>query len=270
MIDTYLYILGYGRSGSTLLDWLLDTHSRVIGLGEIGRLPGCFFRPPPPPRFCACGQAIADCAFWGPVVDHGKRLDPASYSFDDYTEGLLARAQESKPDARVLVDSSGNAERLAALAASGIARRLALKVVFLTRSVYGVVYSAAIKGYNLGAWKPSLLRTAASWALRNRQYAGMASRFAPDALRHVTYEALCADPDAAMAGLFDFLGLGFEDVTQRWHTSRHHTFAGNRGLRKTASNAIRNDREWEQNLTGFQKFLIRMVAGRLDDALRAR
>ncbi len=36
---TYCYILGYGRSGSTLLEWILSAQEGVLGLGELDRLP---------------------------------------------------------------------------------------------------------------------------------------------------------------------------------------------------------------------------------------
>ena len=38
MSPTVLYIAGYGRSGSTVLDMLLGTHPRIIGGGELTHL----------------------------------------------------------------------------------------------------------------------------------------------------------------------------------------------------------------------------------------
>lgn len=270
MITTYVYVLGYGRSGSTLLDWLLDSHSRVMGLGEIGRLPHCYFTPPPPPRFCACGAKIEDCTLWGPIVKSTKQLDMSAYSLEDYTARLIERAQELKPSATVLVDSSGNAERLGAILRSDLPGTVNLKVIFLTRNVYGVVYSAAVKGYNRGEWRPSLFRATVSWTVRNMQYLRAVTRLDQSVVKHLTYESLCVSPERSMQDIFAFLGLGDEDVAHRWKDATHHTFAGNIGLRKATSNEIRNDNAWEYNLSPWQKIMIRSIAGHLNHMLMTR
>jgi hypothetical protein len=270
MITTYVYVLSYGRSGSTLLDWLLDAHSHIIGLGEIGRLPHCFFTPPPPPRFCACGARIEDCVLWGPLVESTRQLDMAAYSLEDYTARLMDRAQALKPSATVLVDSSGNAERLGAILRSNLPGAVDLKVLFLTRNVYGVVHSAAVKGYNRGEWRPSLLRATASWTVRNLQYMRAVRRLDQSAVKHLTYESLCSAPERTMQDIFAFLGLEDEDVALRWKDATHHTFAGNVGLRKATSREIRNDDAWERNLSSLQKLLIRSIAGYLNHRLTTR
>lgn len=55
-----IYIGGYGRSGSTLLDAYLSSSKNAIGIGEFSnylddRIHG---------RNCSCGDKLSDCSFW--------------------------------------------------------------------------------------------------------------------------------------------------------------------------------------------------------------
>lgn len=60
-----IYIAGYGRSGSTLVDLLLNTHDDIIGIGELLHL----FKYNPLNIPCSCGMSVASCSFWKSVID---------------------------------------------------------------------------------------------------------------------------------------------------------------------------------------------------------
>lgn len=59
-----LYICGAGHSGSTLLDMLLGSHSRIASLGEIINLPMDLATNSP----CTCGKTVRECDLWSKVV----------------------------------------------------------------------------------------------------------------------------------------------------------------------------------------------------------
>lgn len=61
----YLYICCAGHSGSTLLDLLLGSHSKIESLGEIYQLSKCFALNTP----CSCGLPTQSCARWQGVAD---------------------------------------------------------------------------------------------------------------------------------------------------------------------------------------------------------
>lgn len=66
-----LYIGGYGRSGSTLVDCFLSSTPLLVGVGEASR----FFSEIRNGGFCACGKAIPSCDFWGPFVSRYTTSD---------------------------------------------------------------------------------------------------------------------------------------------------------------------------------------------------
>lgn len=76
-----LYICGAGHSGSTLLDMLLGSHSRIASLGEIINLPMDLATN----STCTCGQKVRDCGLWSEVVrefEQRQGLDLAKNPYD--------------------------------------------------------------------------------------------------------------------------------------------------------------------------------------------
>lgn len=63
---TVIYIAGYGRSGSTLLERVLAAHPGIEGLGEVEHL--CRADDLHAVN-CGCGEPIDSCELWGPVVE---------------------------------------------------------------------------------------------------------------------------------------------------------------------------------------------------------
>lgn len=66
-----VFIVGCGRSGSTLLDRLVGSHPSAIAAGELRHLPKNIALD----SRCSCGAKISACFFWRPVIDAvGSRL----------------------------------------------------------------------------------------------------------------------------------------------------------------------------------------------------
>ena len=60
----YVYICSAGHSGSTLLDLLLGSHSKIESLGEISQLSKNLALNTP----CTCGKPVRECPVWVQVV----------------------------------------------------------------------------------------------------------------------------------------------------------------------------------------------------------
>lgn len=67
-----VYIMGYGRSGSTFYESLLERQRGYLALGEIkyfaerGALKN---------ERCSCGARASECAFWGPILQKMSAWD---------------------------------------------------------------------------------------------------------------------------------------------------------------------------------------------------
>jgi len=266
-METYCYLLSYGRSGSTLLDWLMDSHPAVLGVGEIGRLPEAFYNDSLMPRYCGCGVLLLQCPYWGAILREARGLDWKNRPFSDFAGFLLEKLKAMKPEAMVLFDSSGGLLPLMRLMREPI-QGITIKVLYLYRDVRGVVYSASIKGYNLGSWRPSVVRTASSWYYRNKQYLNFLRSLPKDQFISVCYDSLTADVDGALRRLQRFLGVEPIGFLPQWKHLPHHTFAGNRRLRLSNNTKIVTDRNWENGLSTVQRLLVNLIAGRLNRYLK--
>lgn len=188
-----IYIVGCGRSGSTLLDIVLGQADGVASCGEVSEL---LRRGWSGANYCSCGTRIGECAFWGQVrerwfggVSAGEerkvlrrlrrveryrsllRAPASDLAFYASQIRQLYDAIRAVSGATWLVDSSKNPVRLLRLTR---ALRCEVRVIHLVRHPLGVVASLS-KGF---AENPSQgvereirpigpLRSAFSWLIAN-------------------------------------------------------------------------------------------------------
>jgi len=98
-VTALIYIGGYGRSGSTLLESLLTTRPDILACGEV---VSCFRDCAD--RGCTCGKSPRDCDVWGPFYQAPN--GPRGMSHAALTLALLDRASDRYA---FLVDSSKTA-----------------------------------------------------------------------------------------------------------------------------------------------------------------
>lgn len=65
-VPSIIYIAGYGRSGSTLLDRILSQHRDVLGSGEICNALTALQAPD---QLCSCGAPIGKCSVWQTISE---------------------------------------------------------------------------------------------------------------------------------------------------------------------------------------------------------
>ena len=268
---TYLYLLSYGRSGSTLLDWQLDCHPQILGLGEIGRMPDAFLPGAAIPEYCACGTPLSECDFWAPVMQEGRTITTKNdLDFEKWNNRLLDIILENRPDTKVIVDSSGHLSRLKQLLDSSLARKFQFKVLFYSRDARGVIYSATNRGYNKGTFKPTLLRAALGWWVRHLQFLSFIEKQPQEKLLHVSYEQFCRSPEDVLKYIHDRLDIKPLGFDLAWRQKVHHTFAGNERLRKNGNSRIKQDFEWLQGLGWLQNCIVELITGRVNRKLLRR
>lgn len=237
-----LYVAGYSRSGSTLLDVLLSAHSDVAGVGEVTFLLDDWSHPS---RRCTCGAPYERCTFWGDLFGEGtpddesrtalRRIE-ARRSLPRLLSGR-ARQQDvmgyrdlhdrvfryvrARSGCSVVLDSSKSAR-----AAAG--RFWALRclvgeevyVVHLVRSGLATLRSVLVNGDNWAAegYRPAprapVLRALLGWVLSNLTATLLGRRFRERYLL-VRYEDLVAEPSRTLRRIGGLIGLDLSGVIER-------------------------------------------------------
>jgi len=248
-----VYVAGTGHSGSTLLDLLLGTHSRIESVGEFKRI-GRLYEAPQIKQTCTCGEPFSTCPFWtrvrgmtDPRVDRSawsvapaKMLPadaPAPDDLEIFSQAILETSGKS-----VLCDSSKSIRWLRWLCRSG---RFSIHLVHLVRDGRAVAHSNAKRGRPYWDW----LR---KWDDENTKIAHEAK-----SLPHIAsytllrYEDLTAGAGRAVSPILENLGLSWEDGQMDFTRHTHHNLAGNR-MRHRTGQGIEFDRSYLDALSVLQ------------------
>lgn len=265
-MKTILYILGYGRSGSSLLSWLLNTHSKIMSVGELYRLPSALLEDLIP-KFCSCGKEMIVCQLWVNIFEKINTFNFNTFTFNKWNLFLFEQLFKNNLNITTIVDSSCNIKRLKELRKGVLARKFRLKVILLTRDSRGVIYSTSKRGYNLGKRKQPFLRAIISWYVRNKQCINIFNNFGSNDILHIKYEDLVNNTDKTLMTIHKFVNEVQEPMNTNWKKIPPHTFAGNSRIRKSKSNIIKTDEEWKQGFSKYELLLINIFTGRLNRKL---
>lgn len=248
-----LYVLGFGRSGSTILDIVLGNHPGIESVGEVANLPysgwvgGEVTRSP----YCSCGRRVPECPFWTDVRREwseriGEQHDPGDYralqdAFERYRRlpRLFLERLRASPEYRkyvlynralfesiravsgkeVVVDSSKNPLRAFALSATP---GLELRAVHLVRDGRGVVSSrrkAFRKDERAGLPREiqahPVWSTAALWVALNLLSELLSRRLKPGRAARVRYEDFVEEPRPALEKVGRTVGLDLSGLAEK-------------------------------------------------------
>jgi hypothetical protein len=293
-----IYIIGAGRSGSTVLDTVLGNHPEVESVGELGNTFRAFSNPD---EFCACGRQAGDCLFWSAVQEQWRKLSGFDHNsqffelqqrftrlrhfrhlyaaqtnklgdFNRYIRGerALLEGIALVSNKRIIVDSTKNALRTYAL--SGMPN-VEIFCIHLVRDGRGVVWSLMRpfekdpkKGvqHDLNA-KPAW-RTALFWV-----YANTLSEFAMRAFSKtnrlfVRYEDFVENPDSTLTKISQLTAIDYRDVmklvSEGKSMSVGHTIAGNRA-RMSGALKLNPDYEWRKRLSSKDARIFWLIGGHM-------
>lgn len=202
MRQKVIYIAGRGHSGSTLLDLLLGSHSRVTGVGEVTEIG---VKRMLLGGQCTCGSAFSDCSVWSQVIPQLQSEPPPPVFIRE-----VLRASGTS----IYLESTKRTTRLINLLACP---ELDVHVVHLIRDLRANAYSFKRKGKNFY-----------SRARRWHKNQVDALDIAPDRRITVYYEDLATRPDHVLEKIMAFCGEEFEPAQMNYTAVPHHNITGNR------------------------------------------
>lgn len=278
-----LYIMGEGRSGSTILDQLLDSLEITFGTGELWSL---FSDDADKTGNCSCGVDVDSCDFWSEVKrqylqerkdeslvrSHMLRTKTDKFgsllrqlvgfrhsnikAYEDDTRSIYKVISEIS-NREVIIDSTklvGRAFNLCRI------KELDVHVVHLVRDGRGVVWS------RLRDLKrdPSLKRhgpieSIINWVIKNA-FGLIVGRLYPERYLRVRYEDLVANPEKEVNRIASILGaskIADSSILLR----AGHQIGGNLSARTGKSvKKLKLDEEWKVMLPLRYKCIFRLLS----------
>ena len=278
-----IYIAGFGRSGSTLIEDFLQRNYDATGLGEL------FFiweRGAIRNERCSCGESFHDCPFWTEVLSDGfGRLERA-----DYVEfnRLFQEARGEYP----VPGTMNRAEQLARGRFGEISRTLYASIfkqlgssVLIDSSKYPL-FGASLKASGAGSPTPLHIyrdprAVAASWqrvrrrpeANEEQQYMARSRSVLTSAMRwlwfnhtalqlrdmsdssglSLGYEEFCASPNAVIKKIAANFNLS---ARTSYDGVIGHSVSGNPSRFNGGFEKIRLDEGWKRELSTGQKIVL--------------
>jgi len=290
-----VYILGFGRSGSTLLDMLLGSLDGICSVGEVWALGRWVIQD----RACSCNYPVSRCPIWAPITEllpsvvgsldlffrqnepYRNRLVEVlglaneQLLFRKYLDGqknfarswyLIFTYLAKITGAEIFVDSSKMLDRLARL---GTSDYFDVKVIHLVRHGLALV-DGARRAHQRGVYKKRVIppRLILGWAIEAiHQVRFLKTMLKPDQVLTVDYRNLATYPHNTLANICEFLGRQFNprivDPPSPKYVFRqaHHLIGGNRLKASAPDTQIRYDASWENRLLRTDRMWFILLGG---------
>lgn len=289
-----LYVGGFGRSGSTLVERVAQAAPQTVSLGEVVHL---WKRGILGDELCGCGTKFSECPFWGAVgarafggwdavdveavlalhdaFDRQRHVWKTTRPFGATREALLRytsyyravyRAAAEVSGAEIVVDSSKHASLAIALSNDP---QIDLRVLHLVRDSVAVAYSwskevnYAVSGKGRRDMpRFSAPRASALWMSNNALV--QLVRLAGKPAYRMRYEDFVRAPTAALQDMWKALSLpGSYDLdlsqSDGVELERGHSIGGNRMRFKSGPLVIRADEAWRAEMPKRQQRIVKAL-----------
>lgn len=261
-----IYLMGAGRSGTTLLATVLGGTKHIITIGEMHQFLEHFLEQKP----CSCGEEITNCEFWSPVINDltSKYTPEELYKINEYNENveshinilkslfyknksyleyqtwLYDNIQRHHPSQYVL-DSSKYVSRALQL------RRMTthnVKLIYITRDVRGVIHSFGKRVQTSKSPFSALIY----YAFINKASLFVSLFLKKDCIKRIAYEDFIKDSKTVLNDIGSFLNINLDAVnTKLTHGESFqvpHIIGGNRLVKEKAI-TLKKDIAWKKDIT---------------------
>ena len=287
-----LYICGWGRSGTTIVDRVIGEAPGFVSIGELRSL----WDADPAAQLCGCGEFVAECRLWGPILTamsavsgytvgsvrelrdgtarsrhllrlrrsamgNGRGLPPAATRYGDILTGMYSAVRAATKSA-IVVDSSKHPAEALLLAARP---DVDLTVLHLVRDPRGAAYSWSRRsgraaGTPEGASPPQrgVLSSSAWWTVWNLVAEKMIRPLLGSRYLSLRYEDVMASPRDQLGAVVQRLGISAGDLpfsgSNEVVLGPNHMVAGNPNRMATGFVRLELDTEWKSALRGADRW----------------
>ncbi len=231
-----IYIVSLSHSGSTLLSYILGSHSKINSFGEVNSylskknktLEGT-------EKKCSCGRNNNDCLFWSKVKidsnnDIGSRyklfLDKFSYLYPQYN---------------IICDSSKDLKFLREIVK--VINKENIKIIFLFKDPRNWVNSMKRIAKKKGK-KFNYIFSFISWFKGNREIINYLKESNLNYIK-LSYKSICKNYEKVNTNLLNFLKVEKEKLSPR-NAQFHHIIFSNR-MKLDKDIRISYDKKWKKD-----------------------
>lgn len=266
-----IFILGSGHCGSTVMDLILDTHSKIAGTGEIHVMEKGMM--------CTCGKKMDDCSFWqkavpvelpnrmevfrgkiGTLLGHKIFYDAHTRKPIDNTKFVKQNEEifeniSKNTNSTVIVDSSKNADRVAAL--MSVPSKINPVIVHLVRDGRPVSW-VYLKKYE----KP--VTQLFKWFLANVKIELLKRQFPNIPSIFVKYEDFVVNPEKVLGDILGKVDLEYEEGMIDFKKAEHHQIGGNNMRFREGGFVRKVDESWKSDMPLIYRVSFNLLFGWLN------
>jgi len=257
-----IYLLGAGRSGTTLLATVLNTNSKILTLGEMHQFREHLIGE----KQCSCGLALKECEFWSEIIGQLPKQTAEELLFSEKKEShhnipkillsnksdneylsiqeeIFTKISNDKPN-KILLDSSKYIARYLLLSKS---KKINVKGIYVVRDVRGVINSFGKKVQT----PRSPLSTIIYYCLIN--FFGQVVCWRNNRVIKVKYEDFVSDPEHELSRIYCHVFEGKEkDMVLPEFLEMPHIIGGNR-IKSEKRIVIKPDYKWRSNISRWKQ-----------------
>jgi len=267
-----IYLLGAGRSGTTLLSTIINSHPNIKTIGEMHQ----FFEHNSLNKHCSCGEKLKNCESWKPVIEslgfnelNFKEYDAITKSEERHKNtlklllGLKHNDKYLKLQNRVfettqkhtkeewLLDSSKYISRYLLLKRSNI---LNVKGIYVVRDVRGVINSFSKK-----VQTPRKPISTIFYYLMINFFGELVYRLDRNVIK-VKYEDFVKDPIIILDKIYSHvLEVEINNIGIQDEYKMPHIIGGNR-MKILKKVTIKNDNKWLIKIPRAKQILYAILA----------
>lgn len=248
-----IYIMGSGRSGSTLLSNMLGTQSEIVCAGEVYNFKNFFESAVSNNRLCSCGEKLEECDYWQSVrgkieADGGNALvdlkDTNLSAFKENNYSLFSAMRDTS-NKKIIVDSSKRHYRLKLLLKSKLFR---VVIVHLVRDARAYSYSSLLTGREKGKSDMEYYKKLLEWQKKNLGIKAIYGRN-PGYIM-VRYEDLVINYTKELSRVMALCNQTMDESRLFDSTIKQsHEFSGNRRFISEGLKTVKLDTRYLENLT---------------------